>query len=88
MTVSVLSASVQPSPPSLTPVRIATPLEQTLLRTLAEKDLGNTGFVTARELESALTQQLPPDKAVSALYTLQTDSCNPHLCLSSENFMQ
>ena len=43
--------------------RPATPLETTLLNTLQSKDLGSTGFVTAKELETTLLQ-LPQGNAV------------------------
>ncbi len=37
-------------------LRASTPLEQTLLELLCEKDLGSTGFVTTRELTASLRQ--------------------------------
>ena len=43
-----------PQPPE--PTRPATPLEQTLLDLLSERDLGSTGFVTANELSAVLIQ--------------------------------
>lgn len=46
--------------------RPPTPLEKTLLLLLSNKDLGNTGFVTATELAAALTQ-LEPGKTVRSL---------------------
>ena len=53
-----------PTPPPITPTiphapepsRPETPLEQTLLDLLSERDLGATGFVTANELSAVLIQ--------------------------------
>ena len=59
-------------PPQTPPPQVArppTPLETTLLLLLSNKDLGNTGFVTATELAAALTQ-LEQGKAVRPLCPL------------------
>ena len=47
--------------------RPATPLETTLLNILRSRDLGSTGFVTAKELETTLLQ-LPQGNAVCLYY--------------------
>ncbi len=61
--------AVEDGPPSVVekalPSRAETPLEQTLLEHLSEKDLGATGFITIKELTAALSQ-LPGKRAVSA----------------------
>jgi len=57
---ATLMEPVNPTPPETA----APPLETTLLQALQSKDLGSTGFVTARELASILLQ-LPPGKPVS-----------------------
>lgn len=45
------------------PERVATPFETLLLTTLQSKDLGNTGYVTGKEIASCLTH-LPNGKSV------------------------
>ena len=57
--------------------RPPTPLETTLLLLLSNKDLGNTGFVTATELAAALTQ-LEQGKAVCSLCPLALTYASPH----------
>ena len=66
-------------PPQTPPPQVArppTPLETTLLLLLSNKDLGNTGFVTATELAATLTQ-LEQGKAVRPLCPLALTYMHP-----------
>ena len=78
-----------PTPPLITPTyedtppitrevtpRPATPLEQTLLDLLSEKDLGATGFVTANEM-TAVLGELAARKGQSSVSVLLTRYVEP-----------
>ena len=55
-------------------LRASTPLEETLLELLYEKDLGATGFVTTKELTVSL-RQLSGKRMVSEIFKFTCTSC-------------